>query len=70
MKFNIYCRFTLEVLEENGCWVVYRIDIGKRIKEHEVIIPASLKEPQEIAIYLDDLFHELSGPSDSIEIIS
>jgi hypothetical protein len=38
-------------------------------KLNDIIIPTSLEAPKEIATYLDDLFHELSGPGDRIEIL-
>ena len=69
MKFDIYGRFQLEIQRQNANWVVYRIELGKRAKLDDIVIPATLEEPQEIAIYLDDLFHELSGPGDSVEVI-
>jgi len=69
MRFNIYGRFQLDVQRENDSWVVYRLELGKRAKANDVVIPSTL-EAGEIATYLDDIFHELSGPGQSIEVLS
>jgi hypothetical protein len=69
MKFNIYGRFQLEVRRDNESWEVYRLGLGKRAKLNDVAIPSTL-EAEEIATYLDDVFHELSGPGQSIELLS
>ncbi|MES2128533.1 MAG: hypothetical protein V4463_14795 [Pseudomonadota bacterium] len=66
MKFNIYGRFQLEVRRENAAWTVNRLELGKRVPLHDVVIPATL-EAEEIAIYLDDIFHEYAGPGQVIE---
>lgn len=58
MKFDIYGRFQLEVLRENNAWVVYRPGAGLRLPANEVVIPAGV-EVGELAVFLDDLFHEL-----------
>jgi len=68
MKFDVYRRFRLEVQRENDSWVVYRLGLGKRVKLNHVIIPNTL-EASEIAIFLDDVFHELSGPGQSVRLL-
>lgn len=68
MKFNIYGRFQVEVLLANDTWVVYRGELGKRAKLHDVVIPPNL-EANEITIYLDDIFHELAGIGQCVELI-
>jgi hypothetical protein len=68
MKFNIYGRFQLDVRRENDSWEVYRLEPGKRAKVNHVVIPPSL-DAEEIATYLDDIFHELSGPGQRIELL-
>ena len=68
MKFDVYGRFRLEVQRENDSWVVYRLGLGKRVKLNHVIIPNTLEE-SEIAIFLDDVFHELSGPGQSVRLL-
>ncbi len=61
MRFNIYGRFHLEVRREQGRWMAYRLTSGTRVPEEELVIPAELGE-HELAVYLDDIFHELAGP--------
>jgi hypothetical protein len=56
------------VLRENDSWVVYRLDFGKRAKVNDLVIPNTL-EAEEIATFLDDVFHELSGPGQSVELL-
>jgi hypothetical protein len=69
MRFNIYGRFQLEVRRENDSWEVYRLEPGKRVKVNDLVIPSSLNS-DEIATYLDDIFHELSGFGQRIELLS
>ena len=69
MRLDVYGRFQLEVLRENNEWIAYRIALGTRSRDHGVVIPDSLA-PEEIAGYLDDLFHELCGPGQTIRVLS
>ena len=69
MKFNIYGRFQLEVRRENHSWEVYRLEPGKRVAMDDVVIPPTL-QTEEVATYLDDMFHELSGPDQHVERLS
>ena len=57
MKYDMYGRFQLEVLRQNGTWIVYRCGSGVRALVHDVVLPNDLEE-QEIAIFLDDIYHE------------
>ncbi|MDB5978760.1 MAG: hypothetical protein JWR07_5520 [Nevskia sp.] len=66
MKFSIYGRFQLEVEREDDAWAVYRLSIGLRVKAHDIVIPAEV-EATELAVFLDDLFHELAQPGENIE---
>jgi hypothetical protein len=66
MKFNIYGRFQVEVRRENEAWIVYRAELGKRTRLHEVIVPPDLAA-EEIATYLDDVFHEYAGIGQTVE---
>jgi hypothetical protein len=66
MKFNIYGRFQVDVRRENEAWIVYRAELGKRTKLHEVIVPPDLAA-EEIATYLDDVFHEYAGIGQTVE---
>ena len=69
MKLDVYGRFQLEVLRESDSWVAYRIGLGTRTRDVDVVIPSSLA-PDEIAGYVDDLFHELCGPGQSVRVVS
>ena len=60
MKFDIYSRFQVEVRRENDGWVVYRAELGKRSRSNDIVIPPDVSAA-EIAIYLDDVFHEYAG---------
>jgi hypothetical protein len=68
MKFDVYGRFQVEVVREGDGWVAYRLAPGKRTKLNDLIIPASL-EAGEIAVYLDDLYHEAAKPGDLVRIV-
>ena len=68
MVFDVYGRFQLEVARENGRWVAYRISPGLRALDASVTIPGEL-EPDEIAGFLDDLFHESCRPGEVIRVI-
>jgi hypothetical protein len=66
MKFNIYGRFQVDVRRESEGWIVYRAELGKRTRLHEVIVPPDLAAA-EIATYLDDVFHEYAGIGQTVE---
>jgi hypothetical protein len=68
MKFDVYGGFQLEVEWENDSWAVYRLALGKRVKANDIIIPNTL-EASEIATFLDDMFHELSGPGQRVRLL-
>ena len=68
MKFDVYGRFRLEVERENDAWLVYRLGLGRRVKATDFIIPSTL-EADEIATFLDDIFHELSGSGQSVKLL-
>ena len=68
MRLDVYGRFHLEVLRENDCWVVYRLAPGKRMRDPTLVIPASLA-PAEVPGYIDDLYHELSGPGEVVRVL-
>ena len=66
MRFNIYGRFQVDVRRENDAWAVYRAESGKRAPFEEVVIPADVPA-DELATYLDDIFHEYAGLGDNVE---
>ncbi|MBV7483937.1 hypothetical protein [Bordetella sp. BOR01] len=65
MKFDIYGRFQLIVLRSGAGWEAYREVGGKRVRMHDLVLPPDL-DASEIAVYLDDLLHELSPPGGRI----
>jgi hypothetical protein len=69
MKFDIYGRFQVDVRRENGTWEVYRLELGKRAKMNDIVIPSTL-EADEVATHLDDIFHELAGYGQRVELLS
>jgi hypothetical protein len=69
MKFDVYGRFQVEVVRENDEWVVYKLGLGTRARSRDLIIP-SFVAPSEVAGYLDDLLHELSGPGQCVRLLS
>ena len=68
MKFDVYGRFRLEVQRENDSWVLHRLPIGKRVRATDFIVPVMLKA-NEIATFLDDIFHQLSGLGQSVKLL-
>ena len=65
MRFDIYGRFSVEVVREGDSWTVYRLGDGKRRREHDLVVPSSLTA-DEIATYLDDLLHVWAHPGGAI----
>ena len=61
MRFDVYGRCELDVIRDGSKWKVFRRRDGKRVLLDDVVIPAEIDE-DEIATYLDDLFHELARP--------
>jgi hypothetical protein len=68
MKFDIYGRFQVDVRREDDAWAVYRAELGKRTLCADVVIPPDVPA-QELATYLDDIFHEYAGHGDEIRAI-
>jgi hypothetical protein len=68
VKFDVYGRFQLEVQREGELWVAYRLSPGKRVKVNDLIIPPSFRA-SEIAVYLDDLYHEAARPGEVVRML-
>lgn len=68
MKFKIYGRFQVDVRREEGLWVVYRSELGKRALLNDLVIPANVAA-DDMATYLDDIFHEFAQPGETVEQI-
>lgn len=69
MRLDIYGRFQLDVVRENGRWVAFRVDPGKRTRLADLVIPPDLDDG-EIAQFLDDLYHEASKPGQSVRVVT
>lgn len=69
MKIDIYGHFQLDVVRENGAWAAYRQEQGKRARLNELVFPEDLK-PDEVPVYLDDIYHEMARPGQTVSIIS
>lgn len=65
MKFDIYGRFQLDIHREGAAWAAYRSDGGKRVPVADLAIPPDVST-DELAEYLDDVYHELSRPGERI----
>jgi hypothetical protein len=65
MKFDVYGRFTLEIVRERDAWAAYRLAPGRRVPDRDVVLPSDL-DAAEVATFLDDLFHELAGPGQRV----
>jgi hypothetical protein len=65
MKFNIYGRFQLDVQRAQDAWVVYRSESGKRSRMNDIVLPPELAA-DELATYLDDIFHELARNGENV----
>jgi hypothetical protein len=68
MKFNIYGRCQIDVQREHDAWVAYRSEHGKRSRLNDVVIPADVAL-DDIATYLDDIFHEYARHGEQVEPI-
>jgi hypothetical protein len=69
MKFNVYGHFEVEVRREDDHWVAYSIALGTRARIDNLAIPEDLHTPQDIARYLDDMYHETARPGQSVSVI-
>ena len=65
---RVYGRFQLEVLRDEDHWSVYRLESGTRMSVHDFIIPPE-GEPNDIARYPDDVFHEAAAPRKSVRLL-
>ena len=55
-------------MREHDAWIVYRAQAGACARRCDVVIPPELPA-EELAIYLDDLFHELAGFGQEVELM-
>ena len=69
MKFDVYGRLQIEVVRDGESWTAYQLEPGKRIALHDFSIPAWMSADQ-IAVYLDDIYHEMGGPGDVVRAVT
>ncbi|MDP1933113.1 MAG: hypothetical protein Q8L60_16815 [Gammaproteobacteria bacterium] len=65
MRFDIYGQFEVEVVQENGQWVVYRMEGGSKSREYEIVIPAGLNASGVLA-FLDDAYFEFAESGERV----
>lgn len=63
--FDIYGRFSILIERSGDTWIAYRQTNGVRRRDADIVFPPGLTE-DELATYLDDLFHEYASPGASI----
>ncbi|AOF81557.1 hypothetical protein BSY238_3259 [Methyloversatilis sp. RAC08] len=61
MVFEVYGRFEVEVCEESGAWVAYRLGPGMRHRDYDVSFPRGLAEDR-LAEVLTNSFQDLASP--------
>lgn len=69
MKFDVYGRFQIEVRREADQWIAYQVVMGKTSLLRSIAIPAEIQSAEEMAQYLDDIFHEAAGPGQTVRIL-
>lgn len=69
VRFSIYGHYEFDIVREGDNWKVFNLDAGKRLLLNDVVIPTEVQE-DEVATYLDDLFHELAKPGQAIRRLS
>jgi hypothetical protein len=60
MKLNAYGKI-IEVVRENGGWVIYELGEGKKSRSNDLYIPEEFNEV-EVIRFLEDLLHERATP--------
>jgi hypothetical protein len=69
VRFDIYRQFQVEVVRESSRWKIYKLGLGIRCELNGIVLPDELRE-DEIATFLDDMFHEMARPGDSVRRIT
>jgi hypothetical protein len=69
VKVDVFGRFELEVRRSGSEWVVERLDLGKRRREENIVVPSHVTE-DEIVRYLADLLHEHARAGHAIRRLS
>ncbi len=69
MKLGVYGKFRLEIAREDGRWIAYKLEPGKRVRLSELVIPDWLDE-HGVVEHLDDLYHEAARPGQTVRVIA
>jgi hypothetical protein len=59
MKLDAFGK-KLEILRENGAWVIYELGEGKKSRSQEIFIPSEYNE-DEVVLFLEDMLHEAAS---------
>ena len=65
LDFDIYGRFRVQIVRGDDRWLMYRVRDSRRTPYFDIVIPPDM-EPGDIHRFLDDMFHEGSGPGESV----
>ncbi len=68
MLFDIYGRFRVEVVQEQGQWRAYRPGVGTRVRVNDLVIPPDL-DATELATFLDDIYHEHGRSGEVVRLV-
>jgi hypothetical protein len=60
MRLNAFGKW-LEVMREDGVWIVYELGDGKKVQTKDFYIPSDYNQTQVIQ-YLEDMLHERATP--------
>jgi hypothetical protein len=60
MRVNAF-GIILEVIKENGQWVIYILGEGKKRRSYDFVIPSEFDEDGAL-LFLNDLLHERATP--------
>jgi hypothetical protein len=61
MVFDVYGRFEIEVCQQHGLWVAYRLGPGMRCRDYDIVLPSGLAEG-ELAAALADMLQNVAIP--------
>lgn len=67
-RFNIYGRFIIEIVKQDGRWTAFHMGEGTRRKVTDLVILNHIKET-ELMEYLDDFYHEYATINSRITVL-
>ena len=68
MLFDIYGRFRVDVVQEQGQWRAYRPGVGTSVRINDLVIPPDL-DAAELGIFLDDIYHEYGRSGEVVRLV-